>query len=90
MTDQQIEIGIFGVTGIYDSGLLENSKEITKATFISLIVMLVFSSYLIPNYGFVGASISAILTFLSRNIYLSLMLFYVVSDWLEKYRLKYE
>ncbi|HJN20511.1 MAG TPA: hypothetical protein QGF01_06210, partial [Candidatus Nitrosopelagicus sp.] len=28
MTDQQIEIGIFGGTGIYDSGLLEDSKEI--------------------------------------------------------------
>ena len=32
MTDQQIEIGIFGGTGIYDSGLLENSKEITIET----------------------------------------------------------
>ena len=32
MTDQQIEIGIFGGTGIYDSGLLEDSKEITIET----------------------------------------------------------
>ncbi len=26
--DKDIEIGIFGGTGIYDSGLLENPKEI--------------------------------------------------------------
>jgi 5'-methylthioadenosine phosphorylase len=32
MTDQQIEIGIFGGTGIYDSGLLKDSKEITIKT----------------------------------------------------------
>ena len=52
----------------------KNSKEVTKATFISLITMLLFSTYLIPNYGFVGASIAAVLTFLSRNIYLLLIL----------------
>lgn len=52
----------------------KNSKEVTKATFISLITMLLSSTYLIPNYGFVGAAIAATLTFLSRNIYLSLML----------------
>ena len=32
MTDQRVEIGIFGGTGIYDSGLLEDSKEITIET----------------------------------------------------------
>ena len=52
----------------------KNSKEVTKATFISLITMLLFSTYLIPNYGFVGAAIAATLTFLSHNIYLSLLL----------------
>lgn len=52
----------------------KDSKEVTKATFISLLTMLVFSTYLIPNYGFIGASIAATLTFLSRNIYLSLIL----------------
>lgn len=52
----------------------KNSKEITKSSLISLITMLIFSTYLIPNYGFVGASIAATLTFLSRNVYLSLIL----------------
>ena len=52
----------------------KKSKEVTKSTFISLITMLIFSTYLIPNYGFLGASIAATLTFLSRNIYLSLIL----------------
>jgi len=32
MTEEKAEIGIFGGTGIYDSGLLENSKEITIDT----------------------------------------------------------
>ena len=52
----------------------KNSKEITKSTIISVVTMLLFSTYLIPNYGFVGASIAAILTFLVRNIYLSIKL----------------
>ena len=29
MTEENAEIGIFGGTGIYDSGMLQNSKEIT-------------------------------------------------------------
>ena len=32
MTEEKAEIGIFGGTGIYDSGLLEDSKEITLDT----------------------------------------------------------
>ena len=32
MTKDQAEIGIFGGTGIYDSGLLENNEEITIET----------------------------------------------------------
>ena len=32
MTEEKAEIGIFGGTGIYDSGLLEDSKEITIDT----------------------------------------------------------
>jgi len=32
MTREQAEIGIFGGTGIYDSGILQNSKEITIDT----------------------------------------------------------
>ena len=32
MVKDQADIGIFGGTGIYDSGLLENSKEITIET----------------------------------------------------------
>ena len=32
MTEEKAEIGIFGGTGIYDSGVLQNSKEITIDT----------------------------------------------------------
>jgi len=32
MTEEKAEIGIFGGTGIYDSGMLQNSKEITIDT----------------------------------------------------------
>jgi len=30
--EKDVEIGIFGGTGIYDSGILENSQEITIDT----------------------------------------------------------
>jgi len=32
MTEEKAEIGIFGGTGIYDSGMLQDSKEITVDT----------------------------------------------------------
>jgi len=32
MTKEKAEIGIFGGTGIYDSGMLQDSKEITMDT----------------------------------------------------------
>ena len=32
MTEKKAEIGIFGGTGIYDSGMLQDSKEITMDT----------------------------------------------------------
>ncbi|MDB4416145.1 oligosaccharide flippase family protein [Akkermansiaceae bacterium] len=54
--------------------LEKNSKEIAKSTVISMLTMLIFSTYLIPNYGFFGASITAILTYASGNIYLSFVL----------------
>lgn len=52
----------------------KKSRIITKSTLISLIIMLIFSTILIPNYGVVGAAIASSITFLSRNIYLSLKL----------------
>ena len=32
MTEEKAEIGIFGGTGIYDSGMLQDNKEITMDT----------------------------------------------------------
>jgi O-antigen/teichoic acid export membrane protein len=52
----------------------KKSKIITNSTFISLVIMLVFSTILIPNYGVIGAAIASSITFLSRNIYLSFKL----------------
>lgn len=52
----------------------KNSKAVSKATTLSLMTMLVVSTYLIPHYGFVGAACAAVVTFLSRNIYLTIVL----------------
>jgi O-antigen/teichoic acid export membrane protein len=52
----------------------KNSKEITKSTMLSVVSMLIFSTYLIPKFGMSGAALSATITFFVRNLYLSFKL----------------
>ena len=51
--------------------IMKRSDKILKSTVISLVVLLILGTILIPKYGFIGAAISATLTFSSRTIYLS-------------------
>jgi len=52
----------------------KNSKDVTKSTVVAAISMLIFSTYLIPNYGLVGAALSATITFFVGNIFLTVRL----------------